>query len=62
MLPSEVENSIIINKNRAMVKEFKKKQTSLDIVKIKENAFLDINIETIVRAAEETLKEETGTE
>ena len=35
-------------------------KTSLDIVKTKENAFLDINIEEIVRAAEETLEEETG--
>ena len=34
--------------------------TSLDTVKTKENAFVDINIEEIVRGAEETLEEETG--
>ena len=61
MLPTKVENSIFINENQAKVEEFKKK-TSLDIVKTKGNAFLDINIEEIVRAAEETLEEETGAE
>ena len=50
---------LVINENRAKVEEFKKK-TSLDIVKTNENAFLDINIEEIVRAAEEALEEETG--
>ena len=39
-----------------------RKKTLLDRVKPKENAFLYINIEEIVRAAEETLEEETGTE
>ena len=39
-----------------------RKKTSLDIVKTKQNAFLNINIEEIVRAAEETLEEETGTD
>ena len=54
MLQTKVENNIIINKkNPAKVEEFKKK-TSLDIVKTKENAFLDINIEG------RTLEEETG--
>ena len=46
--------SIIINENQAKVEEFKKK-TSLDILKTKENAFLEI-----VRAAEKTLEGETG--
>ena len=36
-----------------------RKKTSLDIVKTKENNFLNINIEEIVREAEETLEEET---
>ena len=58
MLPTKVEISIIKNKNQAKVEEFKKK-TSLGIVKTKENALLDINIEEIVRAAEESLEGET---
>ena len=52
LLPTKVENSIIINENRAKVEDFMKR-TSLDIVKTKENAFLNINIEEIVRVAED---------
>ena len=62
MLPTKVENSMTINENQAKVEEFEKKKNLLDIVKTNENAFLDINIEEIVTAAEETLEEETGAE
>ena len=39
-----------------------RKKTSLGIVKTKENAFMDVIREEIVRAEEITLEEETGTE
>ena len=38
----------------------KKIKKIIGIVKTKENAFMDINIEEIVSAAEETLEKETG--
>ena len=54
MLPTKVVNSICINENQGW--RIQEEKNWLDTVKTKENAFLDINIEEIVRAAEEHLK------
>ena len=63
MLPPKVEQTIIIKENKSKIEEFKAK-TSYEIVKTGENAFLLIDIEEIVRDAEEAaaLEEEEGAE
>ena len=63
MLPPKVEQTIIIKENKSKVEEFKAK-TSYEIVKTGENAFLLIDIEEIVREAEEAVavEEEEGAE
>ena len=63
MLPPKVEQTIIIKENKAKVEEFKAK-TNYEIPKTGENAFLLIDIEEIVREAEEEAaqEEEEGAE
>ena len=63
MLPPNVEQTIIIKENKSKIEEFKAK-TSYEIVKTDENAFLLIDIEEILRDAEEAaaLEEEEGAE
>ena len=57
MLPPKVEQTIIIKENKAKVDDFKAK-TNYEIVKTGENAFLLIDIEEIVREAEEVAAQE----
>ena len=52
MKPEKVEYCIIIKENKTQVENLKNK-TTLNIVKIVENAFLDIDINEIIREAEE---------
>ena len=63
MLPPKVEQTIIIKENKAKVDDFKAK-TNYEIFKTGENAFLLIDIEEIVREAEEVAaqEEEEGAE
>ena len=63
MLPPKVEQTIIIKENKAKVEEFKAK-TNYEIPKTGENAFFLIDIEEIVREAEEEAaqEEEEGAE
>ena len=63
MLPPKVEQTIIIKEDNLKVEEFKAK-TSYEIVKTGENALLLIDIEEIVREAEEAVAvvEEEGAE
>ena len=51
MKPEKVEYCIIIKENKTQVENLKK--TTVNIVKIVENAFLDIDINEIIREAEE---------
>ena len=52
MKPEKVEYCIIIKENKTQVENLKNK-TTVNIVKIVENAFLDIDINEIIREAEE---------
>ena len=54
--PNKVEQTIIINENKRKVMEFLKK-TNYNVIKNEENAFLNIEIDEIVRDAEDKVKD-----
>ena len=54
--PNKVEQTIIINENKRKVMEFLKK-TNYNVIKTEENAFLNIEIDEIVRDAEDKVKD-----